>query len=340
MKKVLICLAVILIITLFISGCSKEDDIITGNESPDNGTNETSGLGDITAAAVSEGIKKLIVKEDENETSGQGNETYAENNTEEEIIEGDLVVSFIDVEHGDSIFVQTPRNGTLLIDGGFDDQGSVVMKYLQSRGITYYIDAMLATHPDKDNVGGLDSVLYNMIGVSEIYDNGYGADTQSYQAFIEFAALRGKLNTVTEDTTINLDESTEIQVIVPYMDSYLNNSDDNSLVVKITYGDVSFLLMGDCGYECEQKIMGHDLKADILKVAHCGANDSTSNGFLDEVNPKVAIISSGRYSEFGHPDADVVERLLDKGIEVLRTDQNGTIVVRTDGERFTVRTSK
>lgn len=253
---------------------------------------------------------------------------------------GNLTLSFIDVRHGDSIFVQTQNNKTLLIDGGYNDQGPIVLKYLKDQGVGYYLDSILLTHSDRENVGGLGSVLFNIAGVSGVYDNGQGAKGQSYRLFKESSMAKGNFNIVTGDAAINLDENIDMQIIVPYTDGYFNNTNDNSLVVKITYGDVSFLLAGDCGFECEKKIMGHDLKADVLKVAHSGANDSTSQQFLDKVKPKIAIISTGNYIKFGHPHDEVVERLMENDIEVLRTDHNGTIVVKTDGDEFTISAAK
>ena len=327
----------LVIMAILVYGCkTSEKDIVEGAAAENETISENS----------SDDINKLIVKED-NETaeSNSSNEDNLTTDTlvmeEDEENPGDLIVHFIDVGHGDSIFVQTPNNGTMLIDGGFDDKGSVVIGYLRSQGISSFLDVMVATHPDRENVGGLDSVLFNLASVAESYDNGYGANSQSYQAFVEFSKAKGMFNVVTQDTEINLDgNKTKIQVIVPYVDGYLNSSDDNSLVIKITYGDISYLLTGDCGFECEKKIMGHDIRADVLKVAHNGANSSTSQEFLDEVKPRLAIISTGAHNEYGYPHAEVLQRLMDNNIEVLRTDYNGTIVVKTDGEGLTVRVSK
>lgn len=348
-----IALAIAFVLALslfFIPGCKdKSAGTVEGNTVLEN--KSTSEVQENTANASEDSqINMLVVKDNgtdkenetaENATTGADVDTLvAEEQTqaEEKTLEN-LRVSFIDVGYGDSIFIQTPKNGTMLIDGGSDDKGSVVMVYLRNGGLYDYLDVMMATHPDNENVGGLDSVLFNIAGVGEVYDNGQGAKGQSYQGFAEFSKVKGNFNVVTQDTTVNLDENMEVQLIVPYMDGYLNNSNDNSMVVKIKYGDVSFLLMGDCGFECEKRIMGHDLKADVLKVAHAGANDSTSQELLDAVKPKLAIISTGR-NEFGYPDADVLERLAANNIEVLRTDLNGTIVIKCDGKEFTARASE
>jgi len=103
---------------------------------------------------------------------------------------------------------------------------------------------------------------------------------------------------------------------------------------------VSVLLMSDCGFECEQMIMGHDLEADIIKIAHNGANDATSQELLDAVNPKVAIISTGDYTEYGHPETELLDLLDTNGIEIYRTDMDGTIIIDSDGSDFTVTKSK
>lgn len=344
-KGYLMILMMILAVLAF--GCKKiNDDIVNGSaaNASEKDSNTTLAQGNETGNST-EKINQLVLKEDTNLTAGNNETNLTSGNSSEEgsstgIIEsGDLIVNFIDVGYGDSIFIQTPANGTMLVDGGADDKGSVVISYLRSQGVSSSLDVMIGTHPDHENIGGLDSVSFNLASVGATYDNGYTSNSQSYEAFVELSKAKGEFKTLATDTSFKLkdNEKTTIQLIVPYADGFFNNSNDNSIVVKITYGNISFLLMGDCGFQCEKKIMGHDLKADVIKIAHNGINDSTSQEFLDEVKPRVAIISTGEHVE---PSADVLQRLADNNIDVLRTDSNGTIVVKTDGKELSVRASK
>jgi beta-lactamase superfamily II metal-dependent hydrolase len=250
-----------------------------------------------------------------------------------------LTVSFLNVRHGDSVFVISPNNGTMLIDGGYNAQGGPVMHYLRDNGLKEgYLDVIISSNSDPYHVGGIGAVLFNMVVVGEILHNGLTSGEQYYLAFDQFGKQKGIMKKVSEDRTVLLDDNMQINLIVPYKDNYFNTTEYNSIVTKMTYGDVSLLLMSDCAGECEKKIMGNNLKADILKVAHYAWNDSTSKEFLEQVNPKVAIISTGESSEFGVPDSLVLQRLLDKGVKIYRTDINGTIKVTSDGKTYSITT--
>lgn len=348
MKMIVAALVVVMVFSFL--GCNSEDDGIVDGKETENDTglaaNESLGLGTTTENAT-EPIDQLVLKDGgngtadaENGTSG-GSSTGSGNETgNESTVKGDLELHFLDVGNGDSIFVRTPNGGTMLIDGGNDDKGSFVLNYLRSQGITSDLNVMVATHPDSENIGGLDSIPYNLASVSETYDNGYGSKSQAYLGFVQFSQAKGMFITVTKDTAIEIDKDITVQLIAPYIDGYMNNSNDNSLVVKITYGSVSFLIMGDCTLECEKKIMGHDLKADVLRIAHMGADDATSQELLDNVKPRAAILSVGSHNEDDYPSSAVLGRIANSSIELLRTNFNGTIVAKTDGDGLTLRAEK
>ncbi|MBU0536205.1 MAG: MBL fold metallo-hydrolase, partial [Nanoarchaeota archaeon] len=131
----------------------------------------------------------------------------------------------------------------------------------------------------------------------------------------------------------------KLDLIIPYKDGYSDKKEDNSIVVKMRYGDVSFLFMSDCTSACEDKLKGYDLKADILKIGDFGSNESTSDEFLDNVKPKVAIISTDM-TECSFSLLDTVKKLEDRGIRVYRTDIYGTITVESDGKTFSLKTEK
>lgn len=338
-KTVFMCMMItILCCSILLAGCGKDDEgIINGSKTDDNRSEELMQEPSADDVGSDNRLNALVVnnESDDELENGTGSEEGDADISEAPL--GNLIVSFLDVGIGDGIFVQTPNNKTLLVDSGDDSVGGMLMQYLRSRGVTDRIDAIVATHPDKENIGAVDSVLYNIAAAPEIYFNGEERSSQYYISFIEFSKMRGILNAITEDTGVTIDPIMGIQLIVPYTEGYMNNSNDNSIVVKMTYGDVSILLMGDCGFECEQKIMGRDLRADVIKIAHGGANDSTSQELLDNAKPKLAVISTGKGEDGEFASADVIERLRSNGIEVLRTDLNGTIIVESDGKTFTAR---
>jgi beta-lactamase superfamily II metal-dependent hydrolase len=252
-----------------------------------------------------------------------------------------LEIHFIDVGHGDSILVFTPNGKSMLIDGGFDDQGAIVTQYLRDFDIIYDndLDVLIATHPDKDHVGGLDTLLFNM-AVKNVYDNGQKVFHNSYINYVGLAK-KNPYNVVEEDMALDLDEDLEIELIVPYdRFGYSENTNDNSILTKITYGDVSFLLTGDCTRECQKNVFDADLDVDVLKIPHHGDSDGLPQFFLDLTTPEIAVISTGESLIFNHPHQEVIEKLNKTNITTYRTDLNGTIIVRSDGKNFDVLITK
>ncbi len=291
--------------------------------------------GDSNKSSGGEGITDVIVKEN-----------VQENNTMPAIQgdAGELSVSFIDVGYGDSIFIMTPSNKTVLIDGGPDNAGAAVTQYLRNYGVNLKLDVMVGTNPRLEHIGGLDSILYNMNQVSEVYDNGQGSSSQAYKAFHDMGESKGMFITAEKDVEVDLDgeDRARLELIIPYKDGYMNRTGDNSIITKLVHGNITFLFMSDCGLECEQKLEGYDLSADILKVGHYSGNRSISSSFLSNVDPKLAIITPDDESDIRHDHeisasyADTIAKLKSHGASVLRTDQNGTIIVRSDGNGYTV----
>lgn len=337
----------LLLCSIFAYGCNSEkEEIVEGNDTDGGAISGNSSLA--ANSSLAEGtnesaIDRLVVNDGNNMTGSDSTNLSSDSlitEPEPESQPGNLEVTFLDVGFGDSVFVKTPHNASMLVDGGPNEAGSKVINLLREKGAGTALDVVVATHPDVEAVGGLDAAAFNLASISETYDNGHGTEeNQDYLGFEQFTKAKGFFNVVKEDTGINLDESMGIQLIVPYVDGYMNNTNDNSLVMKMTYGSVSILLMGDCSLECEKKIMGHDLKADVMLVAHNGGEDATSQELLDNVKPKLAIISTEGYHE-GYPSPVVLERLANNSIEILRTDYNGTVVVESDGNTFTARPSK
>ncbi len=257
---------------------------------------------------------------------------------------GNLSVYFLDVGHGDAIFIVTPSSNTILIDGGYEDQARHVYDFIHDLGFNY-LDYAIASHPDADHIGGLDFVIKKMAYVNKVLDNGRSpyngsqSDYRTYRSYREVALNQESYAVVRHDLKLKVDNNIDVFVFVPYENkTYFNNTDDNSLIVKLVYGNVSFLFTGDCEVPCEERLLekGKDIRSTILKVAHHGDSDATSKEFLDAVKPEVAIISTGDYERFGHPHKEVIQRLEENGIAIYRTDRDGNVIITTDGSDYSV----
>jgi len=248
-----------------------------------------------------------------------------------------LTVHFMDVGQGDAELLQF--NGkNVLIDGSTRDMGSRVECYLKEQGISSF-NLLIATHPHEDHVGGLLTVL-NDFQVGQVLDSGQEHTSQTFENYLNLIDRKNIPFAVAErGQTIDLDPALDIEVISPptahFIDDALNQ---NSVVFKVTYENVSFLFMGDAGTEAENSLLssGYNLNSDILKVGHHGSSSGSSLTFLNAVTPAASIIEVGTGNDYGHPTQKTLNALSSTGSKVYRTDLDGNIVVTTDGEDITV----
>ena len=245
---------------------------------------------------------------------------------------GALVVHFIDVGEGDCILIQMPNNKNILVDTGNLSAGYKVEKYLKSKNISQ-LNCIIITHMHPDHVGGIFYIL-PQIRTNIIYYNGY--TPQENEFFFELIDLTKDLNIpmkiLNAGNKLFFGEVT-LDVLSP-IEPLSGDMNGDSIVVKIIFGKVSFLLTGDLNINGEKRLIeaGCNLKSDVLKVGHHGAEDSNSEEFMDKVRPKIAVLSVGKNNRYGFPSNVVIERFKIKEISLYRTDIDGTIIIQTDGD--------
>ncbi|MFC1927708.1 ComEC/Rec2 family competence protein [Chloroflexota bacterium] len=257
-----------------------------------------------------------------------------------------LHVSFLDVGQGDAILIQTPIGQDILIDGGPDPQK---INLELSGKLPFWdrtIDLVICTQPQADHVTGLVEVLQRY-RVEQVLDPGVSYDSAIYQEWLRLIEDRGiEYNIARAGQEINLGNGIKLEMLNPpegLFEGTSHDVDNNGVVLRLSWGNVSFLFTADIRAEAELELIMQraNLKATVLKIAHHGSDTSTSQRFLGSVDPQVAVICVGAGNPFGHPSPEVTERLVARLGEdtVYRTDQDGTIEFITDGERLWVSVS-
>lgn len=251
-------------------------------------------------------------------------------------LQSTLKVHFIDVGQGDAILIDFGQK-ELLIDGGEENSG--VVDYINSY-VEGPLEVIIATHPHADHIGGLIDVMENF-EVKEIWLNGDDSTSKTYQQFMEMVLLEGaNIYTAKYGNTISLD-SLNFTVINP-LPKLFNDINNNSVVLRLEYGNISFLFTGDAENEAEASMIatGDTLQAKILKAGHHCSKTSSSKLFLMAVNPKEAICMVGQNNKYGHPHQETLNNLKETGANVYRTDINGTIRVFVDWQAYKIESTK
>ena len=245
----------------------------------------------------------------------------------------DMTVHFLDVGQGLSILAQSDDQ-TLIYDGGDSDKSSFVVAYLKEQGVTD-IDYLISSHYDSDHVNGLIGCL-NAFDVENVICSDYVHDSNTYQSFINTAQSKGlELQHPAVGTAFTFGTGS-FEILAP-SEIDQNDSNNNSVAIKLTNGDNSFIFTGDAESSSESAMCasGINLDCDVLVPGHHGSATATSWEFLESTVPEYAVISCGTDNQYGHPDKDTMDKLQSMDIQVFRTDKQGTITVTSDGTNLT-----
>lgn len=250
---------------------------------------------------------------------------------------GQLSVHFLDVGKADCIFI-TDGEKNIVIDSGYNSSWEYINSYLSSYNVKT-INLLVASHQDKDHIGSMANII-NTYNVNSFWQPALEEDqipsTSAYTQ-MEKALSENGINGINPDVGTEVAyNDIKLKVISPA--KHYNDINNCSIVIKLTYGNEIFMLMGDAEKQAENSIVkgGADIKADVIKIGHHGSATSTTEKFLSAVNPQIAVISVGP-DDNNLPKESVLNRLLDFGVTTYRTDTNGTVVILTDGNTLTVK---
>jgi len=239
-----------------------------------------------------------------------------------------LEVHFIDVGQGDSIFIQAPDGTTALIDGG--PTGGNVLGYLQGQGVTR-LDMVIITHPHQDHIGGLVAVL-NTLTIGGVWTSGASNTTNTYERILDI--IEARRIPYYEVQTSQVIPFSDLNFSVLYGAAKAKNLNNTSLVLRLAYGQTSFLFTGDAEKTVENTLLSTSaaiLPATVLKIGHHGSYTSSSLAFVKAVSPQIAIYSAGRGNLYGHPHKSTLDTFAALDIPVYGTNELGSIVVISDG---------
>ena len=242
-----------------------------------------------------------------------------------------LVVHFLDVGQGDCEFIELPNSQCMLIDASTKEYGDDIVEAIKGYGYSE-IDYVVATHPHADHIGGMSEVI-DSFDIGKIYMPRTSSNSKSFEGLLTSISNKNlSINTAKTGTTIYSNNGINIEILSP-ISSFYEETNDYSAVVKLEYGESSFLFMGDAEKPVENELIekyGYDLDVDVLKAGHHGSRYSSSTEFLDYVTPEYTVISCAKDNSYGHPHSETIKRLNNVNTQIFRTYELGNITVSCD----------
>jgi competence protein ComEC len=250
----------------------------------------------------------------------------------------------IDVGQGDSELVVSPDGHAMLVDGGPPGRVDEILRALASQNVKR-LDVAVASHPHNDHIGSLDDVV-SRVPVDRFLDSGYNLGSDAQQRLLRAVKERGvPFELARAGQSFALGDSVTVAVLAPRMPLFANTQSDannNSVVLKVSYGGVRLLLTGDLEVKGRERLYadGADLKAEVYKVAHHGSHNGTDAALLERIRPRVALVSCQLGNDYGHPHREALEALTSASVPIYRTDLQGTLILTSDGRTWQVTTER
>ena len=242
-----------------------------------------------------------------------------------------LEIYYFDVGQADSILIKE-KNTNILIDAGNNEDGENLVNYLKNDLNIDKLNMIIGTHPHEDHIGGLDNII-DSFDINTILMPNATSTSKTFESVLNSIENKNYKITIPKiGEEFNYDN---IKLKVIYTGTNEKDLNNSSIVLKLTYFNNKFLFTGDATSKVEKKILNKDIESDVLKIGHHGSEYSTTNDFLDKVNPKYAIIEVGKNNTYKHPKQTTLDKLNAKNIKIYRTDLDGTIKLTSDGNNIT-----
>lgn len=265
------------------------------------------------------------------------NEVEYRQNQEVKINPNNLVIHFVDVGQGDCILIGQ-NNEYILIDAGNNEDGQLLVEYFKELGVKKF-KYVIGTHAHEDHIGGIDNIINNF-ELDKFYMPDVITTTKTFEDVLD--ALLKKQKAFDTPKIGDKFKLNDLEFEVLYLGTDKSDLNDTSIVLKLTYKNTTYLFMGDATSKVEKILIneGKDLSSDVLKVGHHGSQYSSTATFLKKVNPSYAVIQVGQDNEYDHPKQVTLDKLNKLNTLTYRTDEQGTIILTSDGENITFETIK